>query len=276
MKLGMLYERIRKDEKLLIETAKRKGARVELINDKEVVFNLENGFDYDVVLERCLNHLTAMYAVTILNSFGIRTVNSGETAQTCGSKFLVTEALLKNNIPTPKVMIAFTPERAIEAIEKMGYSVVLKPAIGSWGKLLAKINDREAAEAVLDHKNKLGTYHHSVFYIQKYIEKPGRDIRAFVVGDKVRAIYRSSKHWITHLDKGAVVSKCPVTDEIKDLALRAAKAVKGDIVAVDMLETNNGLIVLEVDYTPEFSLYFPALDKGIADDIIDYLISIVK
>lgn len=278
MKLGVLYERIRKDEKLLIASAKRHKLEVNLLNDKEIVFRLEkNELGLDIVLERCINHLTAMYVLSILNNFGIPTVNSSQTAEICGSKFLVTEELIKNKIPTPKVFISFTPEAALKAIEKIGYPVVLKPAIGSWGKLLAKINDKEAAEAVLDHKSKLGSYHHSVFYIQEYIDKPGRDVRVFVVGDKVSgAVYRSSKHWITHLDKGAEISKCPISEEIKDLALRAARAVNGEIVAVDMLETKNGLLVLEVDYTPELSDYFPALDKNIIDDIIKYLVGKVR
>lgn len=278
MKLGILYERIRKDEKLLIEAAKKQGLAVNLLHDKDIIFKLEKKeFDLDIVLERCINHLSAKYAMTILNGFGITTVNSSEAADICGSKFLVTEALIQSKIPTPKVSIAFTKNAALRTIERMGYPVVLKPAIGSWGKLLAKINDSEAAEAVLDHKSNLGSYHHSVFYIQEYIDKPGRDIRVFVVGDKVAgAIYRSSKHWITHIDKGAKISKCELTQKIKDLALKSAGAVKGDIVAVDMLETKNGLLVLEVDYTPEFSIYFPYLDKQIINDVVDFLVRRVK
>jgi len=278
MRLGILHERIRKDEKLLIESAKKHKLDVSLLNDKEIVFKLEEKeFDFDIILERCINHLKAMYSMFILDRFGIPTVNSSQTAEICGSKFLVTQALVKNKVPTPKVVIAFTKEKALEAIEDMGFPVVLKPAIGSWGKLLAKVNDLEAAEALLDHKTKLGSYHHSVFYIQEYIEKPGRDIRAFVVGGRVAgAVYRNSKHWITHLDKGAVISKCPVSKEIKELALKASNAVKGDIVAVDILETGQGMMVLEVDYTPEFSDYFPELDKKIIDDVITCLVGKVK
>ncbi len=275
MKIGMLYERIRKDEKLLIAAANKKGIELDLIKVQDLLFDIgKNGFDHDIVLERCMNHLTAMYALNILNSFGVKTVNSGRTAQICGSKFSVTEALIMNKIPTPKVQIAFTPEKALDIIEEMGYPVILKPAIGSWGKLLAKINDKEAAEAIVYHKKNLGTYHHSVYYVQEYIEKHGRDIRVFVVGNKVYAIYRNSKHWITHIDKGASISKCTVTPKIKKLALKAKNAVNGDFVCVDMLESRKGIQVLEVDYTPEFSVYFPHLDEKITDDIIDYMVSL--
>jgi len=270
MKLGILYERIRKDEKLIIDSAKNHGIDVVLINDTDLIFKLEkNEIKVDLVLERCIDHARALYSMKILNESGIRTINSSATAEICGSKFLVTEALIKNKIPTPKVCVAFNRGTAIKAVEKIGLPCVFKPAIGSWGLLCAKANDMEAAEAIIDHKAKLGSYHHSVFYVQDYIKKPNRDIRVFVIGDEVvDAIYRTGSHWITHVEHGAKITKCRITREIKELALRAAKAVKGDIVAVDMLESNYGLMVLEVDYTIEFSQYFPVLDKKIVDKII--------
>ena len=136
----------------------------------------------------------------------------------------------------------------------MGYPVVLKPAVGSWGRLLSKLNDRESAEAVLEHKEVLGTYHHSIFYIQDYIEKPMRDIRAFVIGgETICAIYRDSEHWITNTARGGQSSNCPVTPELDDLCVRAANAVGGGVVAIDVLEDpDRGLLVNEVNYTMEF------------------------
>ena len=119
---------------------------------------------------------------------------------------------------------------------------MLKPVVGSWGRLLARINDRDAAEAVLEHKETLGSYQHSIFYIQEYIAKPGRDIRAFVVGDGVVgeeticAIYRASAHWITNTARGGQASNCPVTPELDALCRRAAAAVGGGVLAIDVLE----------------------------------------
>jgi len=208
----------------------------------------------------------------ILNEFGILTINSSETAEICGSKFLVTENLLKNNITTPETVIAFTRDSALEAIEKLGYPVVLKPAIGTWGALCSKINDREAAEAVIDHKEKLGSYHHSVYYIQEHVNKPGRDIRVFVVGDKVvGAIYRYSKHWMTNIENNQTIEKCELTNEIRELALAATKAVKGEIVAVDMLEKGYKILVNEINYTVEFSKILSLFDKNIVNEIIDHV-----
>jgi len=155
----------------------------------------------------------------------------------------------------------------------MGYPVVLKPAVGSWGRLLSKINDRDSAESILEHKTVLGTYHHSIFYIQKYVEKKGRDIRSFVVGDRcIAAIYRTSEHWITNTAKGAVASKCEVTHEIAELSVRAAKAVGGGILAIDLFESEEGLTVNEVNYTMEFKNSVHTTGVNIPEHVVDFVL----
>ena len=190
-----------------------------------------------MVLERSLSYMRGLYATQILNAWGIPTVNMSHVAATCGDKLATSAALARAGIPQPRVKMAFTPESALAAIEELGYPVVLKPVVGSWGRLLAKINDRDAAEAVLEHKETLGSYQHSIFYIQEYIQKPGRDIRALVVGDQtVCAIYRSSSHWITNTARGGQGEICPVTPELNDLCVAAAHAVGGGVLAMDVLE----------------------------------------
>jgi [lysine-biosynthesis-protein LysW]--L-2-aminoadipate ligase len=155
--------------------------------------------------------------------------------------------------------------------------VVLKPAVGSWGRLLSKINDRDAAETVLEHKAVLGSYHHSIFYIQQYIEKQGRDIRSFVVGDDcIAAIYRTSDHWITNTARGAQASKCEVTYEVAEISLAAAKAVGGGIVAVDLFESERGLLVNEVNYTMEFRNSIDTTGVDIPAVVANYVIGLVK
>jgi len=151
--------------------------------------------------------------------------------------------------------------------------VVLKPAVGSWGRLLSKVNDREAAESLLEHKAILGSYHHSIFYIQKYVEKQGRDIRSFVVGDEcIAAIYRTSPHWITNTARGAVASGCPVTDEIRTVSLAAANAVGGGVLAVDLFETADGVLVNEVNYTMEFRNSIETTGVNIPAHMVDYVL----
>jgi len=181
-------------------------------------------------------------------------------------------------VPTPRVKVAFTPESAMKALDQLGYPAVLKPAIGSWGRLLSKVNDREAAEAVLEHKKILGSYHHSIFYIQEYVAKPQRDIRAFVVGEEtICAIYRRSAHWITNTARGGETSNCPVTPDLNRLCVDAANAVGGGVLAVDVLEDpERGLLVNEVNYTMEFRNSIKPTGVDIPDRIVDYVLQAAR
>ncbi|HEY7489877.1 MAG TPA: lysine biosynthesis protein LysX [Candidatus Tectomicrobia bacterium] len=276
MRVGVLCSRIRVEEKLLFEALDARGVAYDKLDDRELVFNLHDPSpfqQFDIILERCINHSRALYALHMLHGWGVKTVNSAEVARICGDKLLTTLALMQHKVPVPPNMVAFTPEAALEAIETLGYPVVLKPCIGSWGRLLSKINDRDAAEAILEHKQILGSYHHSIYYIQKYVDKPGRDIRSFVVGDEtIAAIYRRSDHWITNTALGGKASKCPVTPEIADLSCRAAQAVGGGMLAIDLLESPEGILVNEVNYTMEFRNSIDTTGVDIPGKMIDYVL----
>ena len=280
MKIGLLYSRVRVEEKLLFDTLDQRGVAYDRIDDREVEFDLQNPGhwrDYDVILERCINHSRALYALKILNDWGIPSVNTAYVADVCGNKLVTSSQLVKAGVPTTRIKVAFTPESAIQAIEEFGYPVVLKPAVGSWGRLLSKINDREAAEAVLEHKEVLGSYHHSIFYIQEYIRKPGRDIRAFVIGDEaVAAIYRErSDHWITNTARGGQATNCPVTPELNKLCVAASHAVGGGITGVDVMEDpERGYLVNEVNYTIEFRNSIATTGVDIPNRIIDYVLAV--
>jgi len=279
MEIGFLHSLVRKDEKLLIqEFNKRKDVNLVMIDDRKLKFNLkENKFKLDCVVERSINHSRALHALRLFESAGVKCVNTFEVASICGDKLLTSAILEDNNVPQPEVRIAFTEASALESIEEMGYPVVLKPAVGSWGRLLSKINDRDAAESILEHKAILGSYHHSIFYIQKYIEKQGRDIRSFVVGGKcIAAIYRTSPHWITNTAQGGVASNCVITNEIADLSVRAAKAVGGGIVAIDLFESEEGLIVNEVNYTMEFKNSIQTTGVDIPKHVVDYVLQVAR
>ncbi len=277
MKVGFLHSILRVEEKLLIDEFRtRPGVELEKIDDRERFFDLhKNDFDFDVVIERCINHSRAVHAIKIFNDFGIPTVNTFEVAEVCGSKFLTTQALIKTRVPTPKCYLAFTPESALAAMDELGYPCVIKPNTGSWGRLISKINDRDAAEAILEHKQILGSYHHSIFYIQEYVEKKGRDIRSFVVGDRcIAAVYRYSSHWITNTARGGKTENCPITDELHDLSVRAAKAVGGGVVAIDLFETPAGLSVNEVNYTMEFRNSITVTGVNIPAKVVDYVLEV--
>ena len=275
MKIGILHSRVRVEEKWLFEAIDKRSLDYEKIDDREIHFDLsEPGtwLDFDVVLVRSLSYGRGLYASQILNNWRIPTVNMAQVAAVCGDKLATSTALERAGIPQPRIQIAFTPESALQAIEEMGYPVVLKPLIGSWGRMLSKINDRDAAEAILEHEDSLGSYQHSIFYIQEYIKKPGRDIRSFVIGDEtVCAIYRESSHWITNTARGGIAQVCPVTPEINQLSVAAANAVGGGVLAIDILEDpNQGYIINEVNHTMEFHSTVPLTGVDIPGMIVDY------
>jgi len=285
MKVGILYSRVRAEEKLLFDACERRGVDFELLDDGQLIFDISstNGHmkrfeQFDVVMERCISHGRALYSLRILNDRGIRTVNTAQVADICGNKLQTTSALTAAGVPSPRTLVAFTTEAALAAIEELGYPVVLKPSVGSWGRLLSKINDREAAEAVLEHKEVLGTYHHSIHYIQEYIQKPMRDIRAFVIGNEtICAIYRDSKHWITNTARGGKASVCTVTPELNDICVRAAKAVGGGAVAIDVLEDpDRGLLINEVNYTMEFRNSVMPTGVDIPGRMVDFALEVAR
>ena len=266
-RIGILCSRVRVEEKLLLEALRARGAEPERIDDDQVSLEIRGGAGpgtflgavtappaWDVVFDRSLSQTRALAALRILEAQGILTVNPARVVATCGDKVATSAALASRGLPSPRTLVAFTPEAALRAVEEIGYPVVIKPAVGSWGRMVSRLNDRDAAEAVLEHKRALGTAADSVFYVQEHVDKPGRDIRSFVVGgETICAIYRRSEHWITNTARGGEASNCPVTDEIDRLSRAAAEAVGGGMVAVDLLERGDGeLLISEVNHTMEF------------------------
>jgi [lysine-biosynthesis-protein LysW]---L-2-aminoadipate ligase len=286
MQIAMLITHIRAEEKLLINGFRARGVEPDIILDRDLNFDVTAGAeqlapsgvawgDYDLVLERCVSTSRGLYALALLNAWGVNTINTYETAAICGDKLRTSLALAQANIPQPATRLTFTPDSTMDAISEVGYPAVLKPVTGSWGRLLARVNDRDSAEAIIEHRQTLGDYNHHVYYIQEYVEKPGRDIRAFVVGTQTLcAIYRESAHWITNTARGGEASNCPVTPELADLCQRTAVAVGGGVLAIDLLEDEDGqLLVNEVNHTMEFRNSSTPTGVDITAVVIDYALN---
>jgi [lysine-biosynthesis-protein LysW]--L-2-aminoadipate ligase len=273
-RVGFLYTRLRVEEKILLdELEKREGIEVVRISDGDSYFDINQlPQPVDVLFERSISYSRGLYISRIFEAHGVPAVNSSLVAERCGDKYITSQILTKNGIPTPRVYMAFDEESALQAIEAMGYPCVLKPVVGSWGRLLAKVDNRHMAESVIEHKATLGVSH-QVFYIQEYINKPGRDIRAFVIGNEaICAIYRSSENWITNTARGGLATNCPVTDEIADLCQRAARAVGGGLLALDLFETENGMTINEINHTMEFRNSIATTGVNIPEKMIDYVL----
>ena len=281
LRIGVLYSRVHVEEKWIFAALEQRGVDFERLDDRMVAFDLGNPgawMQYDAILERSISYVRGLYALQVLNAWGIPTVNTARVAEICGDKLVTTAALAAAGVAQPRTVAAYTPESALEAIEAMGYPVVLKPVVGSWGRLLAKINDRDAAEAVLEHKTTLGSYQHSIIYIQEYIKKPGRDIRALMINNRpVAAIYRKSAHWITNTARGGAGEVCPMTPEMEELCMRAAKAVGGGVLAIDLIEhPERGLLVNEINHTMEFHTAVPTTGIDIPGMIVDYTLDVAR
>src|SRR5437867_9829370 len=202
--LGLFYAVIRPEEKWILEAAEKRGIPVERLHDEEVTFPLvRNGFQADLVLNRSVSHSRSLYALRFFEHYGVPTVNPYEVVNLCGDKVLASLRLEEAGVPTPRTVVALTPEAALKALDEIGYPAVLKPPIGSWGRLMAKVDDREEAEQIIEHKTALGSTMHSIFYVQEYVDKPERDLRVLVVGDEVvAAMYRYSNDWRTNAARG--------------------------------------------------------------------------
>jgi [lysine-biosynthesis-protein LysW]--L-2-aminoadipate ligase len=284
-KIGLLCSRVRVEEKMILAALRERGVEFDRLDPRALTLDLQGpgAGGYDAVLVRCLSHSQAFYVSRWLEDRDVAAVSPHALIATCGDKVLTSAALEAAGVPIPRTTVAFTPESALAAIEQIGYPAVLKPVTGSWGRLLARVNDRDAAEALLEHKATLGGYAHGVFYIQEYVDKPGRDIRTLVVGDEVvYAIYRRAAHWITNTARGGDAEPCPLTPSVVELSLAAARAVAvgaglPGIVAVDLLETNDGrLLVNEVNHTPEFHGAAEVVDVDIAGKMADYLLEVAS
>ena len=278
MRIALLASRIRVEEKLLIEALRRRAIEFDIIDDGELLFDLSQPDGrwtaYDAVLCRSVSQSRGLAVVYVLEQWGVPVCNTAAVTATCNDKLLTTLALMRNGVQVPGTLLAFDAGVAVQGIEQtMNYPVVFKPTTGSWGRLLARINDRDAAEAVLEHQETLGGYQHHIHYIQEYVSKPQRDIRAFVVGDRtICAIYRTSEHWVTNTARGAVATNCPITPELDRLCVQAAQAVGGGILAVDVLEdAERGLLVNEINATMEFRNSIAPTGVDIPNAMLDYI-----
>lgn len=279
MKLGILHTTIRADEKLIIEAARQKNVGVELVDVREEILNpAAFARRFDIALERCVSTVQGMYAIRFFEAMGVPVTNASAVAEICGDKFLTSLALRKAGVPTPPFALAFGPKEARQAVEALGgFPVVLKPNVGSWGRLLAKINDEDALEALVEHKEVLGGPQQKPLYLQHYVKKPGRDIRAFVIGgETICAIYRTSPHWITNTARGGEATNCPVTPELAAICKKAADAVGGGILAMDVFESESGLSINEINHTMEFKNSEKPTGVSISGAIVDHCIKVAS
>lgn len=251
--VAVLYDRPRAEERLLFAAFAELGVPYTQVYAPQLSVEVGGEPLAPVVLQRCVSQWRGLSLARALAAAGSTVINSPEVIALCGDKLATSAALAERGVPTPRTHVATSLEGALYAAEELGYPVVVKPLVGSWGRLVARPADAEHLRTLLEHKETLGGPQHAVHYLQEHIEKPGRDLRVFVIGGRAAcAIRRTSEHWITNTARGAVASACPLTAQLRELAEAAAVAVGGGILAVDVVESSRGLLVIEVNHTVEF------------------------
>ena len=278
-----MFDRLRAEEKLLQTQASEMGYETSMIDAKTTRFNTDsnkNEYDFgDVVLERCISYYRGLHFTACLEFLDVPVINSFEIANTCGNKMITSMLLKKNNIPTPKTYFSFSAESAMENFEKVGYPLVIKPIIGSWGRSVMPIKDKDTADAIIENRQVTDGPQDRIYYLQEMIDRPPRDIRVITVGDQaVAAMYRkSSGGFKTNIALGAEPEICKITNEIEELCLNASKAVGGGILGIDLMEDKNrGLVVHEVNNTVEFKGLVKVAEKNIPKEMIDFAINYIR
>ena len=276
----ILYDNIRWEEKALLEAGKKNNINVQMVNCKNLALNLEkNPEDYGVVIQRCVSYYRNLHSTAALEGLGVKVINCLNTGIFAGNKLFTHMLLKKFGVPTPDATVAFSKEAALEALETQGFPRIIKPTVGSWGRLISKLNDKESAEGIIESREKMYPIH-QVHYLEEFVKRPPRDIRAIMVGDKiVAAIYRTSENgnWKTNMALGGVAEPCKVTPEMEEMCIKAKNAVQGDIVGVDLMESNDkGLVVHEVNNTTEYKNTVRVCEVDIPTKMLEYALKIGK
>ncbi len=282
-KICVVFDRLRSEEKMLEKEASTLGHDISMIDAKITQINTDskrNDFDFgDVVLERCVSYFRGLHFTASLEFLDVPVINEFQVANNCGNKMFMTLLLKKNNIPTPKTYFSFSKDAALESIEKVGYPLVIKPIIGSWGRGVMPIKDRDTIDAVIETRELSDSPHDRIYYFQELIKRPPRDIRVITVGDNaIAAMYRkSSGGFKTNIALGADPEICEITTEMEDLAVKTSKAVGGGILGVDMMEDENrGLVVHEVNNTVEFKGLAKVANRNIPKEMIEFALSSIR
>ena len=283
--IGILYDRIRWEEKALIRASKRLGLAPKLVDSKEIYIDTLESIEKlkrkfgQLVIQRCVSYFRGLHTTAVLENAGLSVINSFNVSLICGNKLFTTLALTKAGVPVPKTFLAFTEEGTLKGLENLGYPAVMKPVVGSWGRLVALVKDKDSAQALVESRKEMRNALLQIYYLQEYVERPPRDIRVMVIGDEVVAAsyrYSPEDEWRTNVARGGLSKPCPVTSELEEIAIKAAHAVGGGVLAVDCMESPDGILVHEVNGTVEFRGLSSTSRVNIAEKIMEYAVEVAK
>ena len=280
VRICIIYDKLRFEEKKIYNDIQQKGFDATLIDGKSLIFDTESSKSDsrfgDIILQRVISYNRGLHLTYCLEQIGLPVVNSFSVSEICGNKLITSLILKKNNVPTPKTTFAFSTESARECMKKLGYPLVVKPIIGSWGRGVYQIKDQSMADMMLDSRQENDNSFSRIYYFQELIDRPSRDIRCIVIGDQIVASvfrYSSENEWRTNVAVGGRTEVAPLTSELKEIVLKASNAVGGGILGVDLMEDKErGYLVHEVNNTVEFKGASAVCKSDIAGAMTDYLV----
>ncbi len=284
VELCVVYDKVRFEEKSIYDKALKKGIKTRMTDAKSITISTDSKRKElalgDVILQRSISHFRGLYLTACIEFLGFSVINKFKVGETCGNKLLTSLTLAKHKVPTPKTYFAYSAGAAMEVINKTGFPVVLKPIVGSWGRGVYPLRDEEVANMIIEMREENDNPLGRIYYIQEMVERPPRDLRCIVVGDEIiAAVYRYSaeNEWRTNVARGGKTENAPITNELEEIALRAARAVGGGVLGVDLMEDKQrGLLVHEINNTVEFRGASNVSSTDIASAIIDYSVTVVK
>jgi len=282
VKVSITFDRLRWEEKALSEAAEAAGVEATLVDSKGLIFEVPKKHPDlgDVVLQRCISHYRSSILTLMLEGAGLKVINSHDVAETCSNKLATTIALANAKVPTPRTFLALTSEAVEEAADRLGYPFVLKPFTGSWGRMVTVVRDRSTLQSLIEYKEELANpQEQHMYYLQEFVRRPPRDIRAIVAGDSIIAcVHRIAPpgEWRTNVARGAVSKAFKPDAELKEIILKAAEAVGGGILGVDAMEPESGYLVHEVNNTVEFKGAQSAVDTDIPAQLIKYVSQVAR
>ncbi|RDE11715.1 MAG: hypothetical protein C4K49_11340 [Candidatus Thorarchaeota archaeon] len=219
------------------------------------------------------------FRISLLEHFedaGIYVMNPAYSFRRAKDKYATLTTLHRAGIYVPRTFVGENIDAAVKFVDEVG-DVVIKPMIGSRGLGSIHAEHPELTYRAMKFIHQLG----QVLYVQETIQKPERDIRAFVIGGKlVGAMYRyvpeRRGEWRTNIHEGGRAEPAQLSEEYEECAIKTAEVLRLDYTGVDILESKAGPCVIEANAAPSWSGLSQVTGLDIAGMIVDRLVELAK